>query len=219
MNYVFNFLIAILLVCFISVMKLLRLIERLVFGSPKPYSLEPEKNRLLALAHPAAEKHIERGYAEANTEASVFDEYDKTLRPVTLHFFGLSNELDDEEIRAQLPNRLKKTWFYMDLDALRSSDNPRNAMAFACARLAFAVRASTLLGWLDEDLQWQVLAQNNQRAKDCFASWQDYGQALSQGRKQWIKGSRADSLGVPFDEDVLNQWLDDKKHPWSFLDW
>lgn len=218
MNFILNLLLAILLMLFISVANFLKLIEYLVFGKPKPYSLEPEQNRLLALAHPMAEKHIERGYAEVNTEPSIFDEYEKTLRPVTLHFFGLSNDLEDEAIRAVLSERLK-TWFSMDLDVLHPSDNPRNAMAFACARLAFSVRASTLLGWLDEDTQWRVLTQNNQRAKDCFVNWHDYGQALSQGRKQWVKRSRADSLGVPFNEELLNEWLQNKKHPWCFLHW
>lgn len=41
--------------------------------------------------------------------------------------------------------------------------------------------SATLLGWLDEATQWQILHHNAQRAADCFHGWQDCGAAFARG--------------------------------------
>lgn len=79
------------------------------------------------------------------------------LRPLTSHPFGLRTDLSESAIHEQLPRLLKTTWFSRDLDQLTPADQPRDAMAFACARTAFFVRCAGLLGWVDEALHWEVL--------------------------------------------------------------
>jgi hypothetical protein len=60
------------------------------------------------------------------------------------------------------------------------------------------------------------LAQNwdGERAGQCFTSWLDYGTAWARGRRQWVARARADSLGAPFSEDDVRQWMNDPRHPW-----
>ncbi|MFI8619159.1 DUF1266 domain-containing protein [Acidovorax sp. NPDC077693] len=128
-------------------------------------------------------------------------------------------DLDDTQVRAAVTECLVRRWFRIDLDALRDQDDPRSAMAFACARVAFATRVSRLPGWVDEATQWYVLMQNAQRANGCFSGWRDYGQAWAYDRRQWIAGARADSSGTSFNQTEVDEWLTDRKHPWSTQAW
>ncbi|NHZ61718.1 DUF1266 domain-containing protein [Massilia genomosp. 1] len=182
------------------------------------YKFDARQNRALALAHPIAQARDMAAYANPKAPAPT-PQQAQVLRASLLHILGLRANIDDATIRAALPDLLRRQWFRIDLDRLRLDDDPRAAMAFASARVAFAVRSATLLGWLDPALQWEVLYQNAQRASDCFGSWQEFGVALARGRQQWIAGARADSLGVAFDEAKLAQWLGSRSHPWRRMPW
>ena len=182
------------------------------------YGFDSRRNWVLSLAHPLALAHGVTGFAATDvlpTDPAMV----QSFRPALLHVFGLRNSLNDAELRQALGQKLRSHWFQIDLEALRPQDDPRDALAFACARLTFAVRMVTLLGWLDEETQWYVLYQNAQRANECFSSWLDYAGAWSRGRKQWVSSSRADSLGVAFSEQQVHAWLADVSHPWSQWPW
>ncbi|MDQ1815276.1 DUF1266 domain-containing protein [Massilia sp. CCM 9210] len=182
------------------------------------YKFDARQNRALALAHPIAGARALGAYANPKAPVPTAEQA-QALRASLLHIVGLRASMQDDAIKAALPELLRRHWFRIDLDRLRADDDPRAAMAFASARVAFAVRTATLLGWLDPALQWEVLYQNAQRANDCFGSWEEFGAALARGRQQWIAGSRADSLGVAFDETKLAQWLASGDHPWRSLPW
>ena len=182
------------------------------------YRFDARQNRALALAHPIADARTLLAFANPKAPA-LTPAQAQLLRASLLHIMGLRASLSDAAVSEALPALLRQTWFRIDLDKLRTDDDPRAALAFACARVSFAVRAATLLGWLDAAPQWALLHQNAQRAQDCFASWEDYGRALMRGRQQWIAGTRADSLGVAFDEARLAKWLATRSHPWRAMEW
>lgn len=184
----------------------------------RQYALGDHWNWTLALADPMAFARIQGGFADA-AQPQLADALKQSLRPALLHLLGLRSDIDDAALRATLPGRLRAQWFRLGLDALRPDDAPRDALALACARVAFATRTAALLGWLDEATQWQVLHHNAQRASDCFTSWQDFGTAYARGRRQWVAHSRADSLGVAFTEEEVAQWLANRDHPWHWLPW
>jgi len=182
-----------------------------------PYTFDARRNWALSLAHPLACAWAGSGYAESRPVPA--GDLQSWFRPVLLHFFRLQNDMSDAQIGAALTEQLRTRWYCMDLDALHAADDPYAAMAFACARLTFAVRLAALHGWLDEETQWQVLLQNAQRAHDCFESWQDFGNAWSRGRRQWVAHARADSLGVSFDDAQVQAWITDPQHPWGTRPW
>lgn len=111
------------------------------------------------------------------------------------------------------------SWFTLDLQRLQAGDDPHAAMAFACARVAFHVRCAWLLGWLDEALHQQILHLNACRARDCFDSWQAFGQAYARGRSQWLARGRADVLGRSVTPEEVQQWVADPRHPWHAMPW
>ncbi|WP_235777308.1 DUF1266 domain-containing protein [Pseudomonas piscis] len=69
-------------------------------------------------------------------------------------------------------------------------------------RSAFFARCATLMGWLEADSGWRIMLLNAQRAQDCFDSWEDFGQAFMQGRRQWVAAFRADAWGAPSTKTV-----------------
>ena len=177
----------------------------------------PEHNWALALAHPMAYHAMQGGFASDLDGAS--DALAKQLRPMILHHLGLRTDLGDEQVRQQLPDALRQRWFMLDLQRLQRSDDPRAAMAFACARVTFFVRCARLLDWIDEEAQWQVLMLNAQRAQQCFDSWLAFGQAYAQGRAQWTATGRSDVLGIGFTAEEVAQWVTEEQHPWHAMDW
>ncbi|MDR0203406.1 MAG: DUF1266 domain-containing protein [Delftia acidovorans] len=177
----------------------------------------PERNWALALAHPTAYHAMQGGFASDLYGAD--DALARQLRPMILHHLGLRTDLGEEQVRQQLPDALRQRWFTLDLQRLQRSDEPRAAMAFACARVSFFVRCARLLGWIDEAAQWQVLMLNAQRAQQCFGSWLEFGQAYAKGRAQWVATGRSDVLGKAFTEEEVAQWVAEEKHPWHVMDW
>lgn len=191
------------------------------YGRPRlrrQYVLDDHWSWTLALADPMAFARIQGGFADARMPR-LAEPLQQSLRPALLHLLGLRSDMGDDQVRAALPTQLRERWFRMGLDALRPDDAPRDAMALACARVAFATRTAALLGWLDEATQWQILHHNAQRAADCFQSWEDFGTACARGRRQWVAHSRADSLGLAFSEEDVAQWVANRDHPWHWLPW
>jgi len=139
--------------------------------------------------------------------------------PMQLHYFGLRTDLEHAQIRRQLPQKLQKHWFTLDLNRLQSTDEPRAAMAFACVRLSFYVESARRLGWLDETLHRQILLLNAERAKECFSGWQDFASAFVQGRSQWLARGRSDILGEAASTEQAQHWLNAPNHPWHQLPW
>ena len=182
------------------------------------YRLDPAQNWALALAHPMAFNAMKGGFADsALPEAS--KDLAARLRPMALHGFGLRTDLDHANIQRQLPDLLRTRWWQFDLDKLQAGDDPRAAMAFACARVSFFVRTAAMLGWLSADQQWQLLQLNAERARDCFASWEDFGTAYAQGRAQWVAKGRADALGRALPQEEIQRWLQHPEHPWCAYPW
>jgi hypothetical protein len=182
------------------------------------YKLEGKKNWLLALAHPAAAQSILGGFADEE-QPTLTPELAQSLRPALKYFLGLKASLSDAQIRDQLGKQLLARWYQLDLDALSENDNVRDAIAFACARTAYAVRLAAIIGWLDPNVQWQLLYLNGKRASECFGTWDDFGRACARGRLQWISQSRADSLGTAFTEADVQAWVVQKNHPWNLVPW
>lgn len=177
----------------------------------------PERNWALALAHPTAYHAMQGGFASDLNGAD--EALTKQLRPMILHHLGLRTDLSEEQVCQQLPDALRQRWFMLDLQRLQRSDEPRAAMAFACARVTFFVRCAHLLGWLDEAAQWQVLMLNAQRAQECFDSWPDFGHAYARGRAQWVAQGRSDVLGKVVTAEEVDLWVAEEKHPWHCMDW
>ncbi|WKB55511.1 DUF1266 domain-containing protein [Eleftheria terrae] len=177
-----------------------------------------QQEAVLSLAHPVVLHRLPTVGLPPSPPADV-QTLERQLRPALLHLFKLRMEMSPAQVRAAVAEQLRAGWFRLDLDALRPEDEPRDALAFACARVAFAVQAAAWLGWIDEALWRQVSSQNARRAHDCFDSWQDYGTAWARGRRQWVAGARADSLGVAFDEAQAHAWAQDGTHPWGRLPW
>jgi|GEM_PF-964092 len=139
--------------------------------------------------------------------------------PIALHYFGLRTDLKREPIRRQLPEKLQKQWFTLDLNRLHSSDEPRAAMAFACVRLSFYVESAYRLGWLDNSLYQQLLLLNAARAQECFTDWPHFASAYVQGRTQWLARGRSDIAGIPVCAEQAQNWLSEAGHPWHQLPW
>lgn len=185
------------------------------------YTFDARQNWALCIAHSIANTKKDGGlsaYADPSAALPTVEQ-GQALRNSLLHIFGLRSSLNDAQIRSTLNAQISRLWFRIDLDKLRPEDDPLAALAFACARVTFAVRAACLLGWLDEAAQWYVLLQNAQRANDCFDSWHQFGTAWARGRQQWTKASRADSLGLAFSEADVQRWLTDPQHPWHCIPW
>jgi hypothetical protein len=188
-------------------------------GDASSYSTGSEAlDWALALAHPMAFHSIQGGFADSHLSGAD-DALAAQLRPMVLHHLGMRTDLDDASIARQLPELLRQRWFMQDLQKLQPGDDPRAAMAFACARAAFYVRCAFLLGWLQEDLHRQVLLLNACRAQQCFGSWLEFGTAYARGRRQWIAQGRADVLGKAVSEEDVVQWTADARHPWHAMDW
>ena len=187
-------------------------------GRVGDYGLTRERNRALALAHPMAFHAVSGGFANRSMLA-LDDGLVQLLRPLTLHHFGLRTDLSESAIHQQLPRLVKTRWFSQDLDQLTPGDQPRDAMAFACARTAFFVRSAALLGWIDPDLQWEVVMLNAARARDCFNGWDDFAHAYVRGRNQWADAGRSDALGQRIHEADLARWLKSNWHPWGKWRW
>ncbi|MDR3158695.1 MAG: DUF1266 domain-containing protein [Zoogloeaceae bacterium] len=160
----------------------------------------------LALALPMVEARAQTGFFEIATDSLTPDTVE-LFRPPFLHYMDCRADADDAAARAHLLETLESTWFLADLRALMPGDDPRAALAFATCRLAFFIRNAALMGWIEKETAWRVLLLNAQRARETFASWQDYGRAYLAGRRQWVTQYRADPLGKSHAENATQGWL------------
>lgn len=180
-------------------------------------SLPPRKHWALALAQPFVDATQLSGFT--SPAAGTVNEATRAhFRAQLLHQMGLRTDASDEDIRAHLARTFESHWYRADLNSLLPADEPRAAIAFACARMAFFARVVMLLQWVEPDIAWRVLLLNAQRAQDCFTSWHDFGQAFIAGRHQWVAAFRADPFGKAFDDGALAGWLN-KGEAWRGLPW
>lgn len=200
---------------FVAIFVLWR-IYRFVCPTRAP-SLSPRKHWALALAQPFVDATQFAGFASPMAE-TVNEATRSEFRAQLLHQMGLRTDASDEDARAHLARTFESHWYRADLNDPLPADEPRAALAFACARMAFFARAVMLLQWVEPEIAWRVLLLNAQRAQDCFASWHDYGQAFVEGRRQWVAAFRADPFGKAFDDDALSGWLN-KPDAWRNLPW
>ncbi len=206
----------ILLLLVVLLFPLYRLFKR--ESTNTQYLLSKEQNQILALAHPLAQARIEGGFADQPLP-QFSEKLLKSLRVPVLHSLGFKTDMTDQQIKNQLSIFLLNKWFTVGLEKLNANDHPKAALAFACARICFLVRVAYIMGWIENDLQWQILKYNRSRAKDCFVSWLDYGEHLATGRQQWISAAKSDSLGVSFTRAQVQDWVKDKNHIWCQLAW
>lgn len=181
-------------------------------------SFSQRKHWSLLLAKPMADAmQIDGFYSPAcdhfTEQAQAF------LRAALLHQAGVRSNCDDAAVRAHFSATLEQQWYSLDLQALTPGDEPRAAMAFACARVAFLVRCALLMRWLEPDLAWRVLLLNAQRAQDCFDSWEAFGKAYKLGREQWVATFRVDALGEAFPDQHLQQLLAPGSGAWGNIPW
>jgi hypothetical protein len=180
-------------------------------------SLPSRKHWALALAQPFVDATQLAGFASPAADA-VNEATRAHFRAQLLHQMGLRIDASDEDVRAHLTGTFESHWYRADLNGLLPADEPRAAIAFACARIAFFARIVMLLHWVEPDIAWRVLLLNAQRAQDCFTSWHDFGQAFIEGRRQWVAAFRADPFGQAFDDGALAGWLN-KHDAWRGLPW
>lgn len=188
---------------------------------PSPTSLvvfTPRKRWALTLAQPMVDATGMTGFFDPETTYFA-DQAKDTLRAPLLHQIGFRSNASDDEVRNHLNSTLERQWFRIDLHGLNPSDDPRAAVAFACVRSAFFARCATLMGWLEADSGWRIMLLNAQRAQDCFDSWEDFGQAFMQGRRQWVAAFRADALGSTFNEESLKHLLAADGGAWAAVAW
>jgi len=184
----------------------------------RPEPLPARRRWALALAQPFAPA-TRYGSLYLSAELALTDAMRARLRPHLLHQMGLRTDASGDDARAHLARTLESQWFRADLQQLLPTDDPRAALAFACARMAFLARMTMLMGWVEPQLAWRVLLLNAQRAQDCFASWEDFGRAFIEGRRQWVAAFRADPFGSGFDERSLTGWLSSRNRGWRRLPW
>lgn len=177
----------------------------------------PSRHWALTLGQPMLDAHGWDGLFSP-TANRITEDTRTRWRGALLHQLGIRTDASDDAARAHLEQRFEKHWFSADLDALRPDDDPRAALAFACVRIAFLARVTMLLGWVDTQAAWRVLLLNAQRARECFTSWEDFGNAYIAGRTQWVKALRADPLGKAFEPSQLQALLA-RKAAWGALPW
>ncbi|MBF3411151.1 DUF1266 domain-containing protein [Burkholderia pseudomallei] len=172
----------------------------------RPEPLPARRRWALALALPFAGA-TRFGSFYVSAELTLTDAMRARFRPQLLHQMGLRTDASGDDARAHLARTLEAQWFRADLHELLPTDDPHAALAFACARTAFLVRMAMLMGRVEPQVAWRVLLLNAQRAQDCFASWEDFGRAFIEWRRQWVAAFRADPFGKVFDEQTLAGWL------------
>jgi hypothetical protein len=183
-----------------------------------PRLFSQRKHWSLLLARPMADAmQVEGFYSPACDHFT--EQAQKIMRTALLHQAGIRSNCNDEAVRSHFRATLEQQWYRLDLQALTANDEPRAAMAFACARVAFLVRCALLMRWIEPDLAWLVLLLNAQRAQDCFDSWEDFGTAYKSGREQWVAAFRVDSLGKAFPEQHLRQLLAPGSGAWADTSW
>ncbi|WP_367189508.1 DUF1266 domain-containing protein [Burkholderia sp. Ed8] len=187
-------------------------------GRARASVLSARKHWALLLAHPYVEATEFSRFSDADA-SRVGDDTRRFLRAQMLHQMELRTDATDDDARAHLARVLETQWFRADLHALHADDEPRAALAFACARMAFFARAAMLMGWAEPDVAWRVLLLNAQRAQDCFDGWEDFGRAYVAGRKQWVTAFRADPLGRAVDEAAVQRWLAPADGAWGRAAW
>lgn len=190
---------------------------RFVRRTRAPSRLPPRKHWALALAQPFVDATQFAGFASPVAE-TLNDTTRAHFRAQLLHQMGLRTDASDDDARAHLASTFESHWYRADLNGLLPADEPRAALAFSCARMAFFARLVMLLQWVEPEIAWRVLLLNAQRAQDCFTSWQDFGQAFTVGRHQWVAAFRADPFGKAFDDGALAGWLN-KRDAWRGLPW
>jgi len=129
------------------------------------------------------------------------------LRPLALHWIGLRTDLADNRIPAEVPKTLRQRWYTLDLHYAGAGSNPHAALAFACLRCAFYLRATAALGWLEATLYSQLTHLNVLRIRECFADWPTFCHAYQQGRNHWQTSGRTDIFGEHLTPEQLQAWL------------
>jgi len=204
---------ALLMLCY-GLFRLVGLID-----AERPENAFSDRKRwALALAQPMVDALSFTGFHDPDS-APIDESSRGRLRTALLHQLEYRSDASDDQVRAHLVAVLEAQWFRADLHSLLPADDPRDALAFACVRMALLVRSAMLMGWTDEMAAWRVLLLNAQRAQDCFDSWDDFGAAFARGRKQWVSALRADPLGRPLGDDDLRALLAAPGGAWSALPW
>ncbi|WP_417066700.1 DUF1266 domain-containing protein [Niveibacterium terrae] len=184
-----------------------------VNNSTYPY----RKHWALAVAAPMTDAQGLEGFSSPDS-VDLADTCQQTLRAGLLHYLELSPASSNEDAIRHLSRNFEASWYRADLHSLNADDDPRAAIAFACVRLAFFSRVLMLMKWIEPDLAWRVLLLNAQRARECFNSWEDFGQAYLAGRRQWLARFRADPLSCDLEEASVRAFTH-RTGAWSFLPW
>jgi len=131
------------------------------------------------------------------------------MRPLLLHWLGVRGDLDATQLAKKIPETLCQRWFTLDISSYHGN-HPQAALAYACLRCAFYLRAAARLGWLPADQYLQLTHLNARRARECFADWPTFCHACHLGRAQWHSNA-----GIR--TDVFGPWL--QPEAWASTLW
>lgn len=174
------------------------------------------------LAHPFAAQNIKGRYYRYDPKVKTFnfsEELRGTWQPTLLAYLNISHSLERQSINELITSRFKKEWYRIGIVNSHYNDDLTATMAFAIAKLSFALQLSLIFGFIDHATHKRIMALNAIRARDCFTSWQDYGHALVRGRLQYLENGLIDYIGNHINEEMVNQWLTQKNHPWRTISW
>lgn len=118
-------------------------IYRLVRRRRAP-SLPPRKHWALALAQPFVDATQFAGFASPGAD-TVNEATRFQFRAQLLHQMRVRTDASDEDVRGHLAYTFESHWYRADLNDPLPADEPRAALAFACARMAFFARTAMLL--------------------------------------------------------------------------
>lgn len=141
-------------------------------------------------ADPALAEILKRG-VEDISEAERCDEEDKIGDVCTIAEFVL-------ETKEASPDILPKTVIAWDL-----------VRAVNVARWAF------LCGYMAESEMWRIAQTVADKAKETFASWEEYGSSFAVGRGVW----RGDTEDYETADEVVSTLLEDEASPWTQTEW
>ncbi|MFC0178835.1 DUF1266 domain-containing protein [Thorsellia kenyensis] len=174
------------------------------------------------LGHPFAYQNIKGRYYLSCAKYGEFapeKELINIWKPTLLAYLNISYTLSNRPIEEMITERFTQNWYRLGLMDCHDDDDIAAAIAFATAKLSFTLQLSLLLNFIDNGTHGKLMALNAIRARDCFGSWQEYAEALSKGRIQYLNNGHTDYIGSKITLQMVNEWLNDKKHPWHTISW
>lgn len=186
------------------------------------HHLAPKQAFERVLGHPFATTQVANSYYQSDLSREEYfasEEFRVRWEPALLAYLNLKPNPDREELKVAINKRFQQDWFKLGLYQTQQDDDLPNALAFATAKLSFALQCCLILDWISRDTHAEVMQKNAIRAIDCFSSWREYGKAVSKGRHQYLLHGYSDYIGNRVTEEMIEAWLTEPRHPWNAVKW